>query len=206
MLLANTQEGPPVLPEILQLNWSTWRRSGHKWPLATQKHFEGIGSRRVRWWGPVTVLCPWSEKGLGGLIAYRVGVGEYGVVEDDARGSWSPRARYSLGESLKKNPRFRIELTGWWREPAGFVYCPTCNRMIYAIASPTPDGTHHSDGDSHPGFTLAEPPMPAFAVIRCRSCNREHVLDARSLGKALYGRKEPTFRLDQSAIMGQVPT
>jgi hypothetical protein len=148
----------------------------------------------------VEVLCPATGKRLASVIGYRIGSHDYGVVENDPSGSWDPRARADAGKmNVNTNPRLRIELDGWWAtDQLNLSYCPTCRVMIFQLdnSEPRKDPTHRSGGDAHPGYTATQPAVLATAVFRCTRCRRDHLIDAQHLGMAIFGRVEPTYRLD----------
>lgn len=204
-MLAETQQGTPLTPEIMQHNWSVWRTEGLRWPIGPDAPFTGIGTRVVGWWGPISILCPSDARPLADLVAFRAGLGDFGVVEDDARGSWSIAAREELGHGPNRNPRFRVEVRNWWAEPAGFFFCGECEHEQYALTSPTPlDASHHRQGDPHPGYTTKEPPLDAYVVLACRTC-REHIVPFRRLGKRLFQRTDRTYQLAALDLVASIP-
>jgi hypothetical protein len=158
----------------------------------------------VDWWGPTTVKCPFHDRRLAKLVACRIGFETFGVVEDDPKGSWSEKARWDAGKGVKSNPRFRVEIRGWWAVPKGFFFCPTCRKEQYGLQVPTPRAEHRVTGDPHPGFTTEAPELEAYAVFRCRPCRHDHVVGFREIGEWLFENDGP-WPLPRGMLLREVP-
>jgi hypothetical protein len=201
-LLAVLHLGAPITPANAQENWSLSRQGGRSWGTLRDSSSSGIKSRRVQFWGPVAIVCP-SGKGLGNYVAYKVGIGGFGIVLHTVDPRWV--AYQDMPFEDRPSLKFQIELRGYWRRPYGFFECPVCRYELYATETPTPDWHHQPTGDPHPGFSTLEPPMRAFALFRCSRCNRMHVGDASKIGHAIFGKAITSYQLTKADIPAAMP-